>query len=106
MTKAREDGLNNLSEEQLDALDVITKGINNKLMHGPMSYMRSADRGGKKATVQQIEQLFMLGEHAEQAEVKWDPFGSRTSTSQDSAIARLEAKFEAVRHDELAKAQK
>jgi len=37
---------------------VLTKGILNKLLHSPMSYLRSDDQDGTKADVQQIEDLF------------------------------------------------
>ena len=40
-------------------MDVATKGIINKLLHGPMSYLRS-DSDGEKATIEQIEDIFLL----------------------------------------------
>merc|ERR1711988_1541056 len=60
LKKAEKKGLKALSEKELQAVDVVTKGIINKLLHGPMSYLRSDDHDGTKATVQQIEQIFQL----------------------------------------------
>jgi len=60
LAKAQKKGLKALSEKELQAVDVVTKGIINKLLHGPMSYLRSDDHDGTKATVQQIEQIFQL----------------------------------------------
>jgi len=60
LAKAQKKGLKGLSEKELQAVDVATKGIINKLLHGPMSYLRSDDHDGTKASVQQIEQIFQL----------------------------------------------
>jgi glutamyl-tRNA reductase len=60
LAKAHKKGLKGLSDKEREAVDVATKGIINKLLHGPMSYLRSDDHDGTKATVQQIEQMFML----------------------------------------------
>jgi len=57
--RATKKGLKGLDDKQIQAVDVVTKGIINKLLHGPMSYLRSDDYG-EKATVQQIEELFLL----------------------------------------------
>jgi len=57
--RAGKKGLKNLDDKQRQAVDVVTKGIINKLLHGPMSYLRSDDYG-EKASVQQIEELFLL----------------------------------------------
>ena len=60
LAKAQKKALKNLGDKERQAVDVVTKGIINKLLHGPMSYLRSDDHDGTKATVQQIEQIFML----------------------------------------------
>ena len=59
LKKAQKKGLKGLDKKQQQAVDVATKGIINKLLHGPMMYLRSDD-DGNKAEVQQIEELFML----------------------------------------------
>ena len=59
LKKAQRKGLKGLSDKERQAVDVVTKGIINKLLHGPMSYLR-ADNEGEKASVQQIEELFLL----------------------------------------------
>ena len=60
LAKASKKGLKTLSDKERQAVDVATKGILNKLLHGPMSYLRSDDQDGSKATVQQILELFQL----------------------------------------------
>lgn len=59
LKRAQKKNLKGLDDKQRQAVDVVTKGIINKLLHGPMSYLRSDDYG-EKATVQQIEELFLL----------------------------------------------
>jgi len=58
LAKAQKKGLKGLDDKQKQAVDVLTKGILNKLLHSPMSYLRSDDQDGTKADVQQIEDLF------------------------------------------------
>jgi len=60
LKKAQKKGLKGLDDKQLQAVDVATKGIINKLLHGPMAYLRSDDQDGSKATVRQIKELFQL----------------------------------------------
>ena len=60
LAKAQKKGLKDLGEKERQAVDVMTKGILNKLLHGPMSYLRSDDTHGNKASVQQMEELFLL----------------------------------------------
>jgi len=59
-------GLKGLSDKERQAVDVVTKGIINKLLHGPMSYLRSDDQDGTKASVQQIEDLFMIADKSDE----------------------------------------
>ena len=60
LAKAQKKALKGLGDKERQAVDVVTKGIINKLLHGPMSYLRSDDQDGSKASVQQIEELFLL----------------------------------------------
>jgi len=60
LAKAQKKALKDLSDKERQAVDVATKGIINKLLHGPMSYLRKDDADGSKATVQQIHELFLL----------------------------------------------
>ena len=60
LQKAQKKALKNLSDKERQAVDVVTKGIINKLLHGPMSYLRSDDQDGTKASLSQIEELFLL----------------------------------------------
>jgi len=52
--------LKNLSDKDRQAVEVVTKGIINKLLHAPMSYLRSDDIDGNKASVKQIQDVFGL----------------------------------------------
>jgi len=61
LKKSQKKGLKALSEKEMQAVDIVTKGIINKLLHKPMTYLRSDDFG-EKATVSQIEELFGLTE--------------------------------------------
>merc|ERR1711871_1539559 len=58
LAKANKKGLKNLSDKERQAVDVATKGILNKLLHGPMAYLRSDDHDGTKASVQQLLDIF------------------------------------------------
>jgi glutamyl-tRNA reductase len=60
LQKALGKSLKNLSDKEKQAVDVLTKGILNKLIHAPMSYLRSDAEDGDKATVAQIKQMFQL----------------------------------------------
>lgn len=63
--KASKKALKDLSDKERQAVDVLTKGILNKLLHSPMSYLRSDDQDGTKADVAQIEAMFGLIEGEE-----------------------------------------
>jgi len=52
--------LKGLSDAEKAAVEVATKGIINKLLHAPMSYLRSEDTDGSKASVRQIRDVFKL----------------------------------------------
>jgi glutamyl-tRNA reductase len=54
--------LKGLSDKDMQAVEVLTKGILNKLLHAPMSYLRSEDPDGTKASVRQIHEIFQTGE--------------------------------------------
>jgi glutamyl-tRNA reductase len=128
-------GLQNLSDKEREAVHAVTKGMNKKLLHGPMSYLRSDD-SGDKATVEEIEKLFLLGEHSSPyPKIGWLGRLAATEKHSDdaqtlhhtalhdipswaqfeyghgspnyvSAMTSLHDKFEAIRQDEVAKAKK
>ncbi|KAL3917334.1 MAG: hypothetical protein SGPRY_006447 [Prymnesium sp.] len=60
LAKAQKKGLKNLDDKERKAVDIATKGIINKLLHAPMSYLRSDDHDGSKASVKQILEIFQL----------------------------------------------
>ena len=57
--KATKKALKGLSDKERQAVETLTKGVINKLLHAPMTYLRS-DSQGDKATVRQIEEIFLL----------------------------------------------
>lgn len=57
--KTMKKALKGLSDKERQAVETVTKGIINKLLHSPMAYLRS-DSKGDKATVSQIEEIFGL----------------------------------------------
>ena len=58
--------LKSLDEKQLQAVEVLTKSILNKLLHGPMAYLRADDTADSKASVSQVSEIFQLGEFSKQ----------------------------------------
>lgn len=60
LEKALKKNLKSLDDKQRMAVDVTTKSILNKLLHGPMSYLRSDDTDGRKASLQQVHDIFNL----------------------------------------------
>jgi len=60
LAKASKKSLKGLDDKQRVAVDVMTKQIINKLLHAPMSYLRSDDRDGTKASLTQINDVFQL----------------------------------------------
>ena len=123
--------LQNLSDKEREAVNAVIKGMNKKLLHGPMSYLRSSDANGTKATVDEIEQVFHIGNHTgEPSRMSWlqrlGPDGEAPLTHTalhdipswakfeegndivhpSPTMVSLRDKFEAVRNDEVAKASK
>ena len=62
MAKAMKKNLKGLSEKEREAVEVLTKGMLNKLLHAPMAYLRSDASENGKASLPQIQDLFQLGE--------------------------------------------
>eukprot|EP00568_Trieres_chinensis_P012834 CAMPEP_0183293540 /NCGR_PEP_ID=MMETSP0160_2-20130417/2184_1 /TAXON_ID=2839 ORGANISM="Odontella Sinensis, Strain Grunow 1884" /NCGR_SAMPLE_ID=MMETSP0160_2 /ASSEMBLY_ACC=CAM_ASM_000250 /LENGTH=533 /DNA_ID=CAMNT_0025454671 /DNA_START=133 /DNA_END=1734 /DNA_ORIENTATION=+ len=53
----------NLSDRELEAVERLSRGIVNKLLHGPMSHLRrSDDADQRKAAVQELSAMFQLDE--------------------------------------------
>jgi len=51
----------NLSEKELEAVERLSRGIVNKLLHGPMSHLRKAEEGSQSA-IKELNDMFQLGE--------------------------------------------
>jgi len=62
--KLMKKGLKDCSKKELDAVDIATKSIINKLLHKPMVYLRADDLKGTKAAPGEIESIF--GMHDEE----------------------------------------
>lgn len=55
----------NLSDKELEAVERLSRGIVNKLLHGPMAHLRKTESiEGKQATLKELNAMFRLGEEA------------------------------------------
>lgn len=55
----------NLSEKELEAVERLSRGIVNKLLHGPMAHLRKTESiEGKQATLKELNAMFRLEEDA------------------------------------------
>jgi len=124
IAKVEKTRLQNLSKKELKNVHALSTSINKKLLHGPMSYLRSSDAGGNKASVEEIEQVFLLGDqqslnkpsnpnwlvsHTSLHDIpSWAQFetGQKGSLEYVSTMSDLQDKWEAVRFDEVSKAQR
>jgi glutamyl-tRNA reductase len=53
----------NLSEKELEAVERLSRGIVNKLLHGPMAHLRKTESiEGKQATLKELSAMFRLEE--------------------------------------------
>jgi len=53
----------NLSDKELEAVERLSRGIVNKLLHGPMAHLRKTESiEDKQATLKEINSMFMLEE--------------------------------------------
>ena len=53
----------NFSDKELEAVERLSRGIVNKLLHGPMSHLRKSDSvDGRQAAVRELSDMFQLGE--------------------------------------------
>lgn len=51
----------NLSERELEAVERLSRGIVNKLLHGPMAHLRKTESiEGKQATLKELSAMFRL----------------------------------------------
>ena len=57
--------LRGLSEKELDAVDRLSRGIVNKLLHGPMSHLRAPESAeDKRRSLNALSGMFKLEEEA------------------------------------------
>ena len=55
----------NLSDKELEAVERLSRGIVNKLLHGPMAHLRKTESvEGKKATLKELSAMFRLEDEA------------------------------------------
>ena len=55
----------NLSEKELEAVERLSRGIVNKLLHGPMTHLRKNESvEGKAQTLKELNSMFRLDENA------------------------------------------
>lgn len=54
-----------LSDKELEAVERLSRGIVNKLLHGPMAHLRKTETiEGKQATLKELNAMFRLDEEA------------------------------------------
>jgi glutamyl-tRNA reductase len=54
----------NLSEREMEAVERLSRGIVNKLLHGPMAHLRKSESiEGKQATLKELSAMFQLEEN-------------------------------------------
>ena len=57
---------NNFSDRELEAVERLSRGIVNKMLHGPMSHLRRAESAEKKqAAVSELSSMFRLDDDEE-----------------------------------------
>jgi len=57
----------NLSDKEMEAVERLSRGIVNKLLHGPMAHLRKTESvEGKQATLNEISAMFRLEEEEEE----------------------------------------
>jgi glutamyl-tRNA reductase len=55
--------LSHLSETEMEAVERLSRGIVNKLLHGPMAHLRKTESvEGKQATLKELSAMFRLEE--------------------------------------------
>jgi len=55
----------NLNERELEAVERLSRGIVNKLLHGPMAHLRKTESiEGKQATLKELNAMYRLDEDA------------------------------------------
>merc|ERR1712238_439076 len=54
----------NLSDKEMEAVERLSRGIVNKLLHGPMAHLRKAESiEGKQQTLKELNAMFRLEEN-------------------------------------------
>jgi glutamyl-tRNA reductase len=55
----------NFTEKELEAVERLSRGIVNKMLHGPMAHLRRTESvEGKKATLKELSSMFRLEDEA------------------------------------------
>lgn len=56
--------LSHLSDNEMEAVERLSRGIVNKLLHGPMTHLRKTESiEGKQATLKELSAMFRLDEN-------------------------------------------
>mmetsp|Transcript_4958 Transcript_4958/g.7256 ORF Transcript_4958/g.7256 Transcript_4958/m.7256 type:complete len:522 (-) Transcript_4958:90-1655(-) len=53
---------NNLSDKEMEAVERLSRGIVNKLLHGPMAHLRQTEGGDQKKKIDDLSSIFDLNE--------------------------------------------
>lgn len=59
--KRAQSRLGGLTKEQMAAVEALTRGLVNKFLHPPMQALKQAAREGNAATVETVQEMYMLG---------------------------------------------
>lgn len=72
----------NLSDRELEAVERLSRGIVNKLLHGPMAHLRKTESiEGKQATLKELSAMFRLEDDTTATESNGRRNGSSSSRS-------------------------
>ena len=53
---------NNLSKKEMEAVERLSRGIVNKLLHGPMAHLRQTENGDQKKKIDDLNSIFDLND--------------------------------------------
>jgi glutamyl-tRNA reductase len=76
----------NLSDRELEAVERLSRGIVNKLLHGPMAHLRKTESiEGKQATLKELSAMFRLEDEGGNNDDSTSSSTTASSTSSSSS---------------------
>jgi glutamyl-tRNA reductase len=89
--------LQSLSAEQRSAVEALTRGLINKVLHQPLQAMKAAARNGDLAVVEAVQQIFGLTSQAGNA-MQMDAVTEHADTTAERDGSSVSRTLEATRH--------